>query len=122
MLNHQKAKQIKVQIDADKLDARRTYGNTSPVSFSEYASSWLAANPGSANKVMTYPGVLKNYLEPVLGRRKLADVAGDREGVVALLTSLTPGVERERVAYSCPSAISRPPSRVVGSARLPRAA
>jgi hypothetical protein len=44
---------------------------SSPVSFSEYASTWLAASPGSPKHGDDIPRVAKNHSEAVVGRRRL---------------------------------------------------
>jgi len=61
-----------------------------PVTLEEYAQTWLAGRNDGYNTGRKYRSILKNHILPALGSRQLADVAADREGVQALLRSLTP--------------------------------
>lgn len=59
--------------------------------FSVSMRRWLDRHPGRPNTVQQYRSVVRNHLDAALGARRLRDVAGDREGVEALLLTDLPG-------------------------------
>jgi integrase len=61
-----------------------------PVTLEAYAQTWLAGRAAPYNTARKYRSVMKNHIIPAFGDRQLADVAADREGVQALLRSLSP--------------------------------
>jgi len=85
-------------IEADKLDPGRAekappaaeVAVVQPVTLEAYSQAWLAGRNDSYNTGRKYRSILKNHIVPAFGNRQLADVAADREGVQALLRSLTP--------------------------------
>jgi integrase len=105
-LNKKAAEAHLAQVRADKLNRRKNYGEpTAPVSFEEYALDWLAhkVNHRAPNTVNSHRQQLKLHLLPELGKRQLADVAGDRDKVSKLLNALSAG--NQRPAYSTLRAI-----------------
>lgn len=58
------------------------------IRFREYSELWLAGFQGSPNTCRAYERELRLRLLPKFGRRTLAEVAADREGVTAFLRSL----------------------------------
>jgi integrase len=99
--NYQAAAKFSKQVEAAKLDIRR--GDPVPVTFGEYAGSWLAASPGSASTRRIYGQALRLHLIPAFGTRPLATVANDREGVTAFLRTLTPSAGR--ISRTCLQAL-----------------
>jgi len=86
-LNRPAAVEFAKKIDGETLAARKQYGSKPDIRFADYAASWLDGKcdnrkPGT---VTVYESMMRVHLIPVLGSRKLADVAADRAGVEKLL-------------------------------------
>jgi integrase len=91
--NHKLAASFAREAEAGKLSIRRG-DSPPPVSLKSYAETWLDGLSAPGNTVRTYRSALRNHVLPQHGRRPLAEVAADREGVQALLRSLAPGTAR----------------------------
>ena len=95
--NHKLASAFAREAEADKQTIHR--GNPAPpVSLKTYAGTWLANFDGAANTRKTYDSALRIHILPAFGHRPLADVAADREGVQALLSTLTPTLAHNVIA------------------------
>jgi Phage integrase, N-terminal SAM-like domain len=90
-------------IEADKLNPGRAEKSSAPaevaavqptmvqpVTLEAYAQTWLAGRSAPYNTARKYASIMRNHILPAFGNRQLADVASDREGVQALLRSLSP--------------------------------
>jgi integrase len=92
--NHKLAAEHARRIEAEKLSVHR--GSPlpdDPVSLQSYAEQWLAGLT-TPNTVRAYGSALRNHVLPQHGSRSLTEVAADREGMQALLRSLSPGMAR----------------------------
>lgn len=99
--NYQLAAQHAKQVEADKLSIHRGDPLPSPaplpIGLQEYAETiWLPAleTGRPANTVRAYRSALRTHVFPQHGRRPLAEVAADREGVQALLRAAPDGMKR----------------------------
>jgi integrase len=89
--NHKLALAHARQVEAGKLSVHRG-DPPPPVSLESYAGQWLAGL--QRNTAHAYGSALRNHVLPAHGRRALADVAADRDGIQALLRRLSPGTAR----------------------------
>jgi integrase len=94
--NHKAAADFAKRVEADKLSIHR--GDPppapAPVSLEDYAQAWLAGLGGPVNTGSAYSSALRNHVLPQHGRRGLAEIAADREGMQALLRDLPAGTAR----------------------------
>lgn len=65
-----------------------------PVSLESYARTWLDSLIAPPNTIRAYESVLRNHVLPQHGRRMLAEIAADREGMQAMLRAAPPGASR----------------------------
>lgn len=87
--NHKLATAFAREAEAAKLSVHRG-DPPPPVSLESYATTWLSGLTGAANTRRVYDSALRVHILPAFGRRPLAEVAADREGVQALLGKMTP--------------------------------
>ena len=94
--NHGQAARFAREVEAAKLSVHR--GDPEPpapaITVQAYAESWLSGLNAPPNTAKAYSSALRNHVLPQHGRRPLAEVAADREGIQALLRSLSPGMSR----------------------------
>jgi integrase len=89
--NHKLAVTHARQVEAGKLSVHRG-DPPPPVPLQSYAEQWLEGL--QRNTAHAYGSALRNHVLPVHGRRPLAEVAGDRDGIQALLRAMSPGTAR----------------------------
>jgi integrase len=90
--NHSEAVKFSKQVEADKLSIHR--GDPVPITFGEYAQTWLASGLLSASTVRIYGQAYRLHLVPRFGDQQLAAVGSDREGVGSFLRTLTPATAK----------------------------
>jgi integrase len=66
--------------------------------FIEYAEGWISRLDRSPNTKATYRSVLASQIAPALSGRTVAQVAGDREAVQALISGMDAGASRKSAA------------------------